>query len=69
MFKVNNKDSRTKPTDIVAISFGFSKTAQIFYRASEGQIEMKYKQKIKFIVYFEQILQCVLVFLKLTLRR
>ena len=32
-------------------------------------IEIKRKQKLKFIVYFEQILECVLVFLLLTLKR
>ena len=69
MFKVNNKDTRTKPIDIVAVFFGVNWNAKFFYRALESQIEMKYKQKIKFIVYFEQILQCVLVFLLLTLKR
>ena len=37
-----------------------------FYRAAESQIEIKYK-KLKFILYFEQILQRALVFLLLTL--
>ena len=32
------------------------------YRASESRIEMKYKQKIKFIVYFEQIYNVLSVF-------
>ena len=40
-----------------------------FWRATERQTEMEYKSKSKFIVYFEQILQRVLVFLLLTLNR
>ena len=40
-----------------------------FYRATESQIEMKFQGKLKFILYFEQILQGVLVFLLLTLNR
>ena len=39
------------------------------YRAAESQIEMKYKKTLKFIVYFEQIVQHVLVFLLLILNR
>ena len=38
-----------------------------FCRAAESQIEIKYKWKLKFIVYFEQVLQRVLVFLLLLL--
>ena len=38
-----------------------------FCRAAENQIETKYKWKLKFIVYFEQVLQRVLVFLLLLL--
>ena len=38
-----------------------------FNRATESQIEMKCKWKLKIVVYFEQILQRALVFLLLTL--
>ena len=80
MFKVNSKDTRTKPIEGVAVCFGVNQTqnqtpepepvnCKNFYRAAESQIEMKYKQKLKIIVYFEQILQRVLVFLLLTLNR
>ena len=64
MSKVNRKDPRTKRTDVVLVSFGVNQTAKFF----KGN-EIKYKQKLKFIVYFEQILQCALVFLLLTLKR
>ena len=30
MFKVNNKDTRTKPTDVGVVSFGVNQTAKIF---------------------------------------
>ena len=72
MFKINNKDTieRSQLTSLryVLALIRLQKVLKM-YRASESQIEMKYKQKIKFIVYFEQILQCVLVFLLLTLKR
>ena len=40
---------------------------KIFYRATESQIKMKYKWKLNFFVYFELILQRILMFLLLTL--
>ena len=64
MCKVNRKDTRTKPTDVVVVSLSVNYTAKFC-----TGIEIKYKQKLKFIIYFEQILQCVLVFLLLTLKR
>ena len=44
MLKVNSKDTRTKPTDVVAVYFGINQLdCENYYRATERQIEMKYK--------------------------
>ena len=64
MFKVNNKVTRTMTIKVVALSVGVNQTVQFLFRASESQIEMKYKQKVKYIVFLTDFAMCLSVFVK-----
>ena len=59
MSKVNRKDTRTKPTDVVVVSLGVNYTAKFC-----TGIEIKYKQKLKFIFFFlTDFTMCLSVFI------
>ena len=58
MSKVNSKDTRTKPIDVVVVSFSVNQAANFF-----TEIEINYKQKKNYCLLCTDLTMCASVFI------
>ena len=58
MFRVNNKDTKTKPIGVVTVSFDVNQNVNIFTQLTESKIEIKPRKKKIYCLLWTDFTTC-----------